>query len=281
MSESANKKEWNAIISKKLKEGVSLSDLNVTYPGDITMEPNVVAEEVSHISHSLDLDNSWTNMAQITGNNGVEINALVHKALNQGANGLFLTLPTSTDIDEVLADVMTEYLDVYIQSSEKHNLTQWKNTKQIRETIFQIGTTDRISDLKAILENAKGESSVMVTISVGKDLLYEISSIRALRILLQDQGVDSIQIFGRYDVEGTNDLGDYNLIEKTYKTMSIVLGGANAVLTEYTGSEEDRLTLNIQNILDLESGFKRVIDPTNGSYYINLLTDKIINKVKS
>ena len=81
-------------------------------------------------------------------------------------------------------------------------------------------------------------------------------------------------------MEGSNELGDYNLIEKTYKVLSGVIGGTDAILTPYMGDEDSRLTLNIHNILDLESAMKNVLDPINGSYYIEKLTGEIIQEIK-
>jgi methylmalonyl-CoA mutase N-terminal domain/subunit len=63
--------------------------------------------------------------------------------------------------------------------------------------------------------------------------------------------------------------------------MSGVLGGANAILTPYHGDEDSRLTLNIHNVMDLESGMKSVLDPLNGAFYIEKLTGEIIRQVKS
>ena len=89
-----------------------------------------------------------------------------------------------------------------------------------------------------------------------------------------------LNIIAAYGVEGINDLGDYNLIEKTYKILSGVIGGANEVLTDYKGDEDSRLTLNIHNILDLESGLKNVMDPVGGAFYIEKLTGEIIRQVR-
>ena len=63
--------------------------------------------------------------------------------------------------------------------------------------------------------------------------------------------------------------------------MSAILGGANTVLTPYLGDEDSRLTLNIHNVLDLESGMKSVMDPLGGAFYIEKLTGEIIRQVKS
>ena len=117
--------------------------------------------------------------------------------------------------------------------------------------------------------------------TLSKNLLFEIASLRALRSLIDEKGTSNYNIICRYNIEGSNDLKDYNLIEKTYKIISGILGGANAILTSYLGDEDSRLTLNIHNVLDLEAGMKSVMDPLKGAYYLEKLTGEIIRQVKN
>ena len=144
----------------------------------------------------------------------------------------------------------------------------------------RIEENDRIQSIRgcvnAIDPNAKND----IVVSLGKNLLFEIASLRAIRSLLGASNVQTFNILARYQVEGENELGDYNLIEKTYKVLSGILGGVDAILTPYAEDEDSRLTLNIHNVLDLESGMKNVLDPLGGSYYIEKLTGEILSQVK-
>lgn len=70
-----------------------------------------------------------------------------------------------------------------------------------------------------------------------------------------------------------------NLIKATSMAMSAVLGGANHLLVRPTSATASakRLARNIQLILKNESGLNQIADPAQGSYYIENLTNKLVN----
>jgi len=189
--------------------------------------------------------------------------------------------------------VITEHLDVRIDCSDlstedilltkdkfdesKYPNVRWVGNNQIFET--QITDSDRVSQYKSLLSEINPSFQYDIIVTLSKNLLFEIASLRALRILLDQKSISNYKLIARYDVEGTNELGDYNLIEKTYKVMSGIMGCADAILTKYDGSEDARLSLNIHNVLELESGFKDVMDPVGGAYYIEKLVSEIILEV--
>ena len=290
------KEEWNAIIASKLKKGVSLEDLNHEYPSGIVMEPNVLSSDIAGYDHKVKVTAPWINMASIQDGNSEEKNKLSLQALQQGANGLSVLLEKGDAIDVILNGVLTEYLDVRVDCSALNleevkfqksllNETEYPNIRWIADdgacNQYFVSTDKRVQSLKSLLnafDTSKEKADVIVQLS--KNLLFEIASLRAIRALIGELGIGSYNIIAQYEVEGSNELGDYNLIEKTYKVMSGILGGANSILTPYKDNEESRLTLNIHNILDLESGMKNVLDPLAGSYYLEKLTGEIIRQVK-
>ncbi len=289
------KAKWNKIIESKLKENQSLKDLNTEYDSGIIMEPNIVADEVAHLNHKINSNKPWINMATIHGATATSINSLALQALNHGANGLNIVSDSHISISDALDSVLTEYLDVRIDcsswseeeasaevsklDSSKYPNLRWIGSGKVKA--LEVSTTDRVTQLKSVIKQIGDYEAVDIIITLSKNLLFEIASLRALRLLLEEQGHTNYNILARFDIEGTNELGDYNLIEKTYKTLSGILGCADAILTPYLGDEDSRLTLNIHNVLDLESGFKDVIDPVGGAYYIEKLVSEIIEKVKN
>lgn len=288
------KAEWNKIIESKLKEGQSLLDLQKVYDSGIVMEPNIVADEVAELKHQLSDLKPWINMASIKGETASDINSLALQALNHGANGLNIILDTSLDINATLEGIMTEYLDVRIDCSlwseeeiaaernkidtNKYPNLRWVGSGSVKT--INIQPKDRVAQIKSALAHMDQDSSYDIIITLSKNLLFEIASLRAIRIALQRKGYIHYNLLARYDVEGTNDLGDYNLIEKTYKVMSGIMGCADAILTTYIGDEDSRLSLNIHNVLELESGFKDVMDPVGGAYYVEKLVDEILEGVE-
>ena len=287
------KQRWNQVIASKLKEGQSLDDLKKEYDSGIVMEPNIVADEVIGLDHNIDNLAPWINMATIQGSDAAEINSHALQALNFGANGLNIITESSIDLNSALTDVMTEHLDVRIDctswspeaitaSRQKFDESKYPNVRWIGNdhvTELHISDSDRVSQIKDVLSQIDVNTQTDIIITLSKNLLFEIASLRALRIILDQKAVINYQIIARYNVEGSNMLGDYDLIEKTYKVMSGIMGSANVILTPFDGSEDARLSLNIHNVLELESGFKDVIDPVGGAYYVEKLTAEIIEKV--
>lgn len=289
------KEKWNNIISAKLIPGQTLDDLKTTYDSNIVMDPNIVSDEVSHLDHSITLSDPWINMAHISADTARDLNRLALLSLDQGANGLSLALPKGSNVKAVLSGVLTEYLQVRLicngwtaeditQSQlscgpDTHPNLTWIGVNHRQQ--INIGSSDRIAQIRAALDQIQTRNKIDLVISIGKDILFEISSLRALKVLLQKRNLTDINLIARYDVTGTNMLGDYNLIERTYKVMSAIMGNADMVLTDYTGDEESRLALNIHNVLELESGFKHVHDPIGGAYYVESLVEQIISKIEN
>jgi len=290
------KQEWNDIIAQKLKAGQTIEDLKHSYPDGIVMEPNVTYDDVKEIQHKVITAKPWINMAAISGQDATEKNRLALEALQYGANGLSIEIAPNESILEILKDIMTSYLEVRIDCSRLSSaqldaqkaLLSDQAFPNVRWTGLETGYDDwtigqmhRIEDIRNLLntiELSTAHTDIKVVLS--KNMFYEIATLRAIRILLEESGEDNFNLIGIYEVEGTNELGDYDLIEKTYKVLSGILGGADAIMTSYAGDEASRLTLNILNILDLESGMRQVMDPVSGSYYIEKLTNEIKAKVQ-
>lgn len=280
------KSEWDQLIEAKLKADKKISDLSFNYGSNIIMPPNIVGHN-NYRSVPIANNRAWLNMASIEATTASEFNHLIHLALNQGANGLDLVLKSDFDPNEILEGVLTEYLDVRIRSNKDINVeylsnsldsmkypnVRWVGPKSSTEEIHIVEC--RIESIKSLLFTIDHSKNYDVIVKVGKNILFEISLLRALRLELTSKRIATFNIIATYDIEGKNQLGDYNLIEQTYKVMSAIMGNADAVLTKFKGDENSRLSLNIHNVLELESNFKSVLNPIQGSYYIEELTEKI------
>lgn len=285
------KSEWDKLISAKLKSDVKIDDLQFDYGSGIKMPPNIINHNNDPIIYSKD-KKTWVNMASIEGSNVGDFNNLIHIALNQGANGLDLRINENLNVKKILDGVLLEYLDVRIVCSNKVNVESVKNSldnseyKNIRwvghssdiQQIFLTGSN--LEQIKSFLSTIEDSNYYDIIVSIGKNIFFEISLLRALRQELSSKGISNFNILANFKIEGNNHLGDYDLIEQSFKVMSAIMGNADIVLTNFTGDERSRLSLNIHNILELESNFKSVINPIQGSYYIEKLTEKIRAKLK-
>lgn len=119
---------------------------------------------------------------------------------------------------------------------------------------------------------------------------FEIAKIRAIRILFAEIGahfdIKAPKIFIQSETCGGDDHLE-NLLINTTQAMSAILGGTDSlIITPHIHNAEDkrksgfssRIARNVSNLLNEESHFDKVKDPSAGSYYINSLTEKIVEE---
>ena len=127
--------------------------------------------------------------------------------------------------------------------------------------------------------------------AVGSQYFFEMAKFRAFRYLwsmvLQAYGVQDATTY----IHASNAMLNktvydpyVNMLRTTTESMSAVLGGVDAftvmpfdAVFEEPTQRAIRVARNQQNILKEESFFNKVADPAAGSYYIENLTDQLIN----
>lgn len=127
---------------------------------------------------------------------------------------------------------------------------------------------------------------------IGKSYFVEIAKLRALQLLW-------LNVLKAWKLEPTLPVLDVhfspsaytdalytNMISATTMAMSAVIGGANRLtVLPYDAGREDqaqyprsfsrRIARNVQQLLQLESGFGALADPAAGSYYLEKLTNQL------
>lgn len=143
---------------------------------------------------------------------------------------------------------------------------------------------DKKEDLNVI------EEKITVELSVNENYFVNLSKFRAIRelisLLLSAYGATGEQLKSTTIYAKTNlrhltiNDSNNNLLRQTTQAMSAVLGGCNVltVSTLNNEPEQNRLAKNIQLILKEESYFDKVVDPAAGSYFIEDLTNQLIEK---
>ncbi|THH34542.1 methylmalonyl-CoA mutase family protein [Neolewinella litorea] len=127
--------------------------------------------------------------------------------------------------------------------------------------------------------------------TVGTSYYVDIAKLRALRILwanvLKGFGIEDappVFIAAHSDVGTLTDDRDHNLLKLTTQALSAVTGGADQLfLAPAEGGERPptefghRMALNVQHLLRLEASLDRYADPAAGSYYLEKLTEELVN----
>jgi methylmalonyl-CoA mutase len=151
---------------------------------------------------------------------------------------------------------------------------------------------DILNKGKELLKNAKNPEGIFnqigFSIPVGTDFFLEIAKLKALRMLWQQVGntkPETTFIHTRLEQWISEAFQPHgNMLKSTISSMAAIAGGSDA-LTVYPEKENDsvmnRIARNVSNVLREESHFNKVADATAGSYYIESLTNQIVEKVKS
>lgn len=166
------------------------------------------------------------------------------------------------------------------------------------------GSAQAVAELRALLASASDAlyearqagfspadlaARMQFSVYIGTSYFVELAKLRALRLLwpLLLQGyeiADDLPPWIEVRLAPSTQVEDreLNLIRASTQAMSAVLGGADRLRIlapdAFAGTREPmarRVARNIQHILQMESHFNRVIDPAAGSYYIEVLTDKM------
>lgn len=159
-------------------------------------------------------------------------------------------------------------------------------------------TIKKGSDLLIQLNNAgidlkDAHSTIQFSMVLSDSYFLNIAKIRALKLLWQqvlkvwdeEMEADSpieIHLTTATQTEDEN----YNKIKATTQAMSAVIGGANRLYIYASDEFKDekgtafgqRIALNIQHLLQLESYLDRVVDASAGSYYIENMTEVLAEK---
>ena len=218
-------------------------------------------------------------------------NATALGALKGGAEAITWVLDIEPNADQwevlhkdIFRDMITEY----------HTYTPaYKQQQQPRTPFVALPTTVNAveqvaSALQQLREGVQTENThprLEVYLTVGASFFIEIAKLRALRYLLRTKIGEgqAVTLVATVDTGTWGDDPHTNKIKATTQALAAVLGGADVLnipafdLTNPDGTGFDRrIARNIQHLLKHESGLNRVADPLGGSYYVEAITQAII-----
>ena len=149
-----------------------------------------------------------------------------------------------------------------------------------------------LNHLESIIKNeAKQSLKVTFQVSIGSNYFFEIAKLKALRILwntlASEYNINPDCHIIATPSKRNKTLYDYNtnMLRTTTECMSAILGGANTICNLpydaiYHKDNEfgERIARNQLLILKNESYFDKVNNPTDGTYYIENITNQLTEK---
>ena len=169
----------------------------------------------------------------------------------------------------------------------------------IQSGIYQNSGANMVQQLAYTLAHAneyfnrisKINQPITIEVAIGTNYFFEIAKLRALRLLFKTLAKEYNHDFDCHIIatptKRNKTIYDYNvnMLRTTTECMSAILGGANAISNLaydaiYHKDNEfgERISRNQLLILKEESYFDKVNNPSDGTYYIESLTEQLAEK---
>ena len=187
--------------------------------------------------------------------------------------------------DAIVKHTNTITIDASLYQNAGANMVQ-----QLAYTLAHIN--EHFNHLNTLIDDLNKESlKVIINLSVGTNYFFEISKLKALRILYQtlssEYGFNTNCQIHVTPTKRNKTIYDYNInmLRTTTECMSAVLGGANSItnlaydaLYHKDNEFGERISRNQLLVLKHESYFDIVDNPADGSYYIESITSQLSEK---
>ncbi len=277
-------KNTNGKILKALENGVSALGI-------------IVKQNISKEDFELLLNDVYLNMISIhlvTENNlTVTIEAFKNfceakHITTQNLQGSF-NADNATDISTIISlheqyrKLFPAFKFINITSDNLGIVEELANAFKTANQILSVAGTDK--EMTA--------STIQFKVFIGTEYFFEIAKLRAYRLLwqklLQHYNMKIIPAFIQAEKSWRhNDETDAhkNILRHTTEAMSAAVGGCDVLCLQAADTAGqlnndffNRIAVNIQHLLKEESHFDKVTDIASGSYYIETITQQLVEKV--
>ena len=144
-----------------------------------------------------------------------------------------------------------------------------------------------VETIKLINEDLKDtdESDIYLEVKIAQNLLYTIPFLRAIRLSIEERYPSKKLTIAAFPmIESLSDNANHQIIITGSVAMQCSMAGVDYLFPTYDNSaiesENQRLMLNIQNVMELESYTHKALDPLSGSYVIDDITQQYLDVIK-
>jgi len=297
---------WEAKILADLK-GKSKDELESISEDGIKLKPNYFDLKVPG-SVKFRQTSEW----KMTFSSNNPSNLEILHALEGGMNSLLLNVNDETNIESLFKGIMLDIIDcqlIYngsdiakfktknekVLSNCKLLIDPYENEMQhdsyfLNAALYRNAGSTSSQQISIALAQAvelleKEPRNLTIQIGIGPDYFNEIAMVRGFRSLL-DQVIKEFQWTGNYSIISvpssyylsSKDVNN-NILRISTMSMSAILGGSDEInipAFDFKPSEfSNRISKNVQLILEQESYLGNIVDASSGSYFIEKLTNDL------
>lgn len=312
----SDKNEWLQKVTEDVKGKKHIEDFFLNIDG-ITIDPFYTEADISDFYEPLDrLFEVVERGIRLSIDDETKNHLYLKKFLETGASALLLDITCSMIPEDLLSGIYAEYIFLHLVIQDKdqallfsHYFEHQYKDKSIltfiqcrNEMIYPPQTTicdvdvstEVIKPLTKFLKEAEEKIRkdkpyrTLLNISIGKNFLMSIATLRAVRILWENlitkQGFEGdipAIVTVTPDKHVLSSDPNQCLIEMSYVTLSALMGNVDVFYGTHTGTETNHLLniLMMQHVFIEEGKLDTIKDPLAGSYMVEQITHKIVHHV--
>jgi len=206
---------------------------------------------------------------------------------------------TTEQTDSIVQRDKTQQAKSHADTTSKSPVVHIRNDKSviggpahmyIDKTIVE-GLEQTIQEGIQLISQSYDQDTVECVVEIGDAYFVEIARLRALRILwtnsLRALELEKPSLFveGRFSQRDMTSDVHHNMIAAGSKALSAICGGVDRLIIAPSETEPTsfhrRISRNIHHILRYESKLDTIKDPVKGSYYIESLTQQLVERAWS
>ena len=299
----SSKEEWQSLIEKSSK-GKSYESFSKELDG-LTIHAFNMATDVVHSGAIARRKSGWKIGVDYHEQEAEQLNADILRYLNLGAEAISVPVNTVEDLALIYKDVHADWIhnDLILHPDiDPQKILAFfpKNTSlSIRQATVRLPNnvssslrlkkqnshTEYIVALLAQAENILSEGNALDNIVLHVDthvyIPLDVSFLRALRIVwanyMSAKGFKDTTLKIASHIVSMEEDKDIQLIEQCVASMNAAMGGADYIYIQSSSSDNnyERLSLQIQNVMKMESKMERDMDVFKGSFAIENLSNTL------
>jgi methylmalonyl-CoA mutase len=275
-----DKATWNDLAKNQLK-GEDPNEILSWQPFDgFSMGAYYDSSDIQGLDQQIEFfqslpNHTWKLYEEISVINEKEANSKAIDALMGGCNGIIFNLKLIPITEELIKGIDSGICDLsFINSIDNQSIAPSKSYGMNNENcLFE--SKQHTSPVFHIEEFISSINHEFIFRTAFSDFFLEIATIRAIRYLLNVKlNKPDTKIHTCISAHAQD---DHQWFLNTTAGLASILGGSHSV--SFTTSKGDsRISRNVGNLIREESGIVEYQDQCGGSYYLEVLTNRLIEE---